>query len=74
MTNDNTDRSTRDISYNYGSISDDGYVYDIDTGDEEIIVTVTVGSIDSQRAKSSELDAKTEMGTKKENQEKEKED
>ena len=74
MKNDNTDRSTRDISYNYGSISDDGYVYDIDTGDEEIIVTVTVGSTDSQRAKSSELDAKIETETKKESQEREKED
>ena len=72
--NDNTNRNTRNISYNFGSISDDGYVYDIDTGDEEIIVTVTVGSTDSQRAKSSELDAKIETETKKESQEREKED
>jgi len=70
MKNDNTDRSIRDISYNYGSISNDGYVYDIDTGDEEIIVTVTVGSTNSQRAKSSESDAKIKTETK----EKEKED
>jgi len=70
MTNDNTNRSTRDISYNYGSILSNTYVYDIDTGDEEIIVTVTVGSTNSQRAKSSESDTKIKTETK----EKEKED
>ena len=73
MINDNTNRNTRNISYNFGSISDDGYVYDIDTGDEEITITVSIGSIDSQRAKSSELVTQTKTETK-ENRTEDKED
>ena len=73
MINDNTNRNTRNISYNFGSISDDGYVYDIDTGDEEITITVSIGSNDSQRAKSSELVTQTKTETK-ENRTEDKED
>ncbi len=73
MINDRLNRNTRNISYNIGSISDDGYVYDIDTGDEEITITVSIGSIDSQRAKSSELVTQTKTETK-ENRTEDKED
>ena len=84
MTNDNTDRNTRDFSDSDGRISNNSVIFRYNVSgepyepvfmDEEIIVTVTVdGNVDSQRSKSSELDTKTETKTKEENREKEKED
>ena len=79
MTNDNTDRNTRDFRDSDGRISNNSVIFRYNVSgepyepvfmDEEIIVTVTVdGNVDSQRAESSESDTKTETETKKEDKE-----